>query len=73
LDETHECPVGACRARVAPQLLMCGFHWMMVPQELRSAVWSAWRGGLGWGTPGHVAAMRAAVAAADVKVVRGDG
>ena len=64
MDTTHECPVGPCRTRVDPDRLMCGYHWRMVPQEVRSAVWRAWRGGLGWGSAEHVEAMKAAVSAA---------
>ena len=65
MDSTHECPARGCRAGVRPDYLMCGFHWRMVPQETRSAVWRAWRGGLGLGSEEHVAAMRAAIAAVD--------
>ena len=73
MDNTHECPVGTCRARVAPQHLMCGFHWRMVPQELRSVVWRAWRGGLGLGSPEHIDAMMAAVDAAAAGAGRSGG
>lgn len=67
MDNTHACPVRPCRVRVAPQYLMCGFHWGMVPRELRSAVWRSWRGGLGLGSMEHVDAMRAAVDAAGAR------
>jgi hypothetical protein len=40
----------------------------MVPKLLRDAVWDAWRGGLGAGSPAHRDAILAAVEAVNAKV-----
>jgi hypothetical protein len=41
------CPVDGCEARIAPRLLMCGFHWRLVPGWLRRRVWQTYRNGDG--------------------------
>jgi hypothetical protein len=64
---SHECPVRACPARVAPDKLMCRPHWYQVPRPLRDAVWATWRSGAGAGTPAHTAAITAATAAVDAR------
>ena len=64
----HQCPASECGEGVAPGMLMCRTHWRMVPADLRSAVWSAWRRGAGAGTPEHRAAILAAVDAVNGKL-----
>ena len=39
----HNCAAIGCTARIGPRLLMCRRHWMMLPLNLRSAVWEAYR------------------------------
>lgn len=36
----HTCHARDCERAVAPKLLMCLPHWLMVPGELRAAVWA---------------------------------
>ena len=60
---THECPVPVCAEQVDLDRLMCPGHWAQVPKPFRRAVWIAWNGGAGAGSPAHRAAMRAAIAA----------
>jgi hypothetical protein len=55
------CPVRACTWPVPPGRLMCPGHWRMVPGPVRKAVWAAWQGGAGAGSPAHLAAIRAAI------------
>ena len=62
-DTTHECPKDGCTRRIPQSQLACRTHWYQVPAELRSAVWHAWANGLGAGTPEHMRAITAAVAA----------
>jgi hypothetical protein len=49
-------------------MLMCRPHWFMVPKPLRDAVWNAWAGGLGRGSPAHRDAILAAVEAVNAKL-----
>jgi len=60
---THQCPAPVCTGQVDAGMLMCPRHWYQVPRPLRRAVWIAWNRGAGAGSPAHVAAMRAAIAA----------
>ena len=64
----HDCPAGDCKARVAAHMLMCRPHWYMVPVRLRTAVWNAWDGGRGAGTPEHRDAIMAAIEAVKAKL-----
>ena len=57
----HDCPARGCPQRVPDHMLMCRPHWYMVPKTERQAVWAAWDGGSGAGTPEHQDAIRAAV------------
>jgi len=61
MDDTHECPRNGCTRRVPAHMLMCRNDWYRVPGALRSAVWNAWDGGYGAGTPEHTAAITAAI------------
>jgi hypothetical protein len=61
----HRCPVGECGESVAPGRLMCTPHWRLVPRPLQGAVWQAWDGGRGRGTPAHTAAIVRAIGAAE--------
>lgn len=65
---SHECPVTGCKWRVAMHMLMCRNHWRMVPRPLQSAVWDAWGGGAGAGTPEHMEACTAAIAAVNQRL-----
>ena len=64
-DGTHLCPVRRCRWRVPQDKLMCPGHWRRPPQPLKGAVLRARDGGRGAGSPAHLAAIRAAIAAAN--------
>lgn len=64
---SHRCPCRACKARVAPDRLMCPPHWYQVPKPMRDAVWATWRSGAGAGTAAHTAAITAAIAAVDAR------
>ncbi len=64
----HNCPAMGCTRRVGARQLMCRPHWFMVPKPLRDAVWDAWAGGLGAGSPAHRDAIRAAVDAVNDKL-----
>ena len=57
----HECPAAGCDRKIGYGLLMCRSHWYMVPKSIRDTVWKAWEHGEGAGTPGHSAAIRAAI------------
>jgi DNA-binding SARP family transcriptional activator len=61
---SHLCPARGCRQHVSPDRLMCRLHWYRVPKPLRDIVWATWRSGAGVGTPEHIDAILAAVAAA---------
>lgn len=64
----HTCPASGCTAEVSPYMLMCRTHWYMVPYQLRRSVWLEWDEGMGAGTDGHNAAIRAAVEAVNAKL-----
>lgn len=49
-------------------MLMCRPHWFMVPKPLRDAVYDAYAGGLGAGSPAHRDAILAAVEAVNAKL-----
>ena len=68
MTASHKCPADGCTQRVAVHMLMCRPHWYMVPKPLRGAVWAAWAGGLGAGSPEHTAAITAAVDAVNAKL-----
>lgn len=61
----HRCPPDDCETQVADDLLMCRYHWRMVPSAMRQAIWRAWRGGAGRGTAAHYEACAAAVIAVE--------
>ena len=67
-DTYHTCPARACTRRVGQAKLMCRPHWYMVPQPLRDAVYAAYRGGLGAGSPAHRAAVTEAIGAVNAKL-----
>ncbi len=64
----HDCPATDCTRRVGRGMLMCRQHWFMAPKPLRDAVWHAWAGGLGAGSPVHADAIAAAVSAVNKKL-----
>jgi hypothetical protein len=63
---THECPAPGCTRQVAARQVLCRDDWYRVPQRLRGALWAAWRGGAGAGSPEHYAAMADAIGALKV-------
>jgi len=69
---THTCPVHTCGRQVGGDKLMCPRHWLMVPPELRRAVWGAWRNGDGYGTPEHGEAIAAATGFVDGLLARSE-
>lgn len=58
---SHPCPGPDCAARVAANRLACYAHWAQVPERLKRAVYAAWDGGRGAGSPRHHEAIAAAV------------
>lgn len=42
---SHHCHARRCEARVPPEMLMCRYHWLMVPKKLQRAVWKHYRVG----------------------------
>jgi len=54
-------------------MLMDRAHWYMVPLPLRNAVWDAWQGGAGAGTPEHTDAITAAVEAVNTRLAKAVG
>lgn len=42
---THTCHARGCETVVPPRLLMCLKHWRMVPRDMQTAVWRAYRPG----------------------------
>jgi hypothetical protein len=43
ISELRECPVPGCTTRHKRELLMCGWHWKRVPEELRKRVWRTFK------------------------------
>lgn len=64
----HDCPAKGCTRRVGVRMLMCRPHWYMVPKALRDAVYDAYAGGLGAGSPAHRDAILEAVDAVNAKL-----
>ncbi len=62
-ETTHLCPARRCPRQVPDHLLMCGIHWRLVPPPIQRAVNAAYRGPESIGSPGLVAAQRAAIEA----------
>lgn len=44
-ERRHRCPAQGCPVLVPNSMLMCRPHWYALPQELRSAIWEAYRNG----------------------------
>ena len=42
---SHYCHARGCEQEVSPRLLMCPWHWKMVPFLLRAEVWKHYRAG----------------------------
>lgn len=41
----HSCHARGCSKSVPPRMLMCGFHWRIVPAKLQADVWRTYRRG----------------------------
>lgn len=54
----HTCPYPGCMRQVGSDYLACGPHWLMLPLNLRNAIWRAWRAP---GREGHAEAVAAAI------------
>jgi hypothetical protein len=65
---TRECPATGCTRQIGYGMLMCRSHWYMVLAPLRTAVWNAWQGGAGAGSPQHAAAIHAAIQSVNEKL-----
>lgn len=62
---SHHCPVPGCAAAGLPDsLLMCRRDWARVARPLQRAVYAAYKGGEGRGTPELARAQDAAIRAA---------
>ena len=59
----HPCPVRKCPVPLTGRQLICLWHWRMLPQRHRTAIWSTWRNSAGKRTAGHYEAIRAALSA----------
>jgi hypothetical protein len=68
MSTAHDCPIDGCQHQVPRNKLMCVRHWALVPSELGKAVYAAWKGGHGAGTPEHAAACQAAIDAVHAKL-----
>jgi len=69
----HTCHWPGCTKRVAPALWGCMAHWMKLPQELRNAIWRAYRPGQEKDktpSPEYVRAMEATIAWASQEEAR---
>ena len=44
-DRDHECHWPGCKQQVPPAYWGCVKHWMMLPKDLREAIWRAFRPG----------------------------
>jgi endonuclease I len=42
---SHKCPVDVCQVQVAHHMLMCGFHWGLVPPFVQQRVYRTWNAG----------------------------
>ena len=42
---SHVCHARDCEVEVPPSMLMCAYHWYMVPRPIRAEVWTAYRRG----------------------------
>jgi hypothetical protein len=43
--DVRRCAARNCPEAVRPSILMCRRHWFMVPADIRSRVWAAYRPG----------------------------
>lgn len=41
----HTCHAFECTKAVKPEMFMCHFHWLRVPQNLRKRIWALYRPG----------------------------
>ncbi len=64
----RDCPATGCTRRIGRRMVMCRPHWFTAPKALRDAVWDAYAGGLGAGSPEHLEAVSAAVEAVNAKL-----
>jgi hypothetical protein len=69
----HNCPATGCTLNVSAGKLLCRSHWFTVPKALRDAVWDAWRGGIGAGSPSHRAACADAIEAVNHRIAERTG
>jgi hypothetical protein len=42
MNATHNCRATGCTRRIKVELLMCPFHWRLVPKELQGRVYTAY-------------------------------
>ncbi len=66
----HHCHAEGCTRKVKPELLMCFYHWRMVPKDLQREVWRHYRAGqCDDKNPSrdYMAAAKAAIAAVKAK------
>jgi hypothetical protein len=43
MSALRTCPVPGCATQHKRSLLMCGWHWKLVPKHLRDAVWRTYK------------------------------
>lgn len=69
----HQCPIGGCTELLANAKLLCAQHWRMVAKDLQDAVYAAYAGGAGVGTPELLDAQQAAIDAVNQKLAAKGG
>lgn len=68
---THKCPITGCGRQVPRHLLMCGYHWHMVPWDAACRLYNTWQDGAGYGTVDHSDAMDACILAVEERTTGG--
>lgn len=48
--KTHKCLASGCQQQISHSLLMCPYHWALVPVEIQQAVYKGYKapGRQGW-------------------------
>lgn len=43
MSDDHNCPYEGCTKRIGRDLFACSRHWYMLPEDIRDAIWRAYR------------------------------
>jgi hypothetical protein len=60
--KTHKCLAKKCTQQVNMNMLMCHYHWQMVPGDVQEKVWQTYKAP---GRLGHIDAMLKAMKAVE--------